>query len=145
MNSEDYRLLEKEFCARLPYGLKVEFKLPNYQTEEFDTEIGEIFGVNLGMGLVEIHGGGIDYNISAHKLKPILRSMSSMTEEETAEYEKMCHHFVQIESEWTHKDNYFYDLDAVEWLNEHHFDYRGLIEKGLALEASEGMYIKDNC
>jgi hypothetical protein len=30
--------------------------------------------------------------------------------------------------------------DYVDWLNAHHFDYRGLIEKGLALEAPEGMY-----
>ena len=28
----------------------------------------------------------------------------------------------------------------TDWLNKHHFDYRGLIEKGLALEAPEGMY-----
>ena len=27
-----------------------------------------------------------------------------------------------------------------DWLNAHHFDYRGLIEKGLAIEAPEGMY-----
>ena len=41
-----------------------------------------------------------------------------------------------------------YDLDdegdglnnLYDWLNAHHFDYRGLIEKGLALEAPEGMY-----
>jgi hypothetical protein len=31
-------------------------------------------------------------------------------------------------------------LKAFDWLNAHHFDYRGLIEKGLALEAPEGMY-----
>ena len=31
-------------------------------------------------------------------------------------------------------------LDFIHWLNSHHFDYRGLIEKGLALEAPEGMY-----
>ena len=29
-----------------------------------------------------------------------------------------------------------------EWLNVNHFDYRGLIKKGLALEAPEGMYNK---
>ena len=27
-----------------------------------------------------------------------------------------------------------------DWLNAHHLDYRGLIEKGLALEAPEGIY-----
>jgi hypothetical protein len=31
-------------------------------------------------------------------------------------------------------------LETFDWLNAHHFDYRGLIEKGLALEAPEGMY-----
>ena len=30
--------------------------------------------------------------------------------------------------------------DGIDWLNSHHFDYRGLIKKGLALEVSEGMY-----
>ena len=29
---------------------------------------------------------------------------------------------------------------VIGWLNAHHFDYRGLIERGLALEAPEGMY-----
>ena len=32
------------------------------------------------------------------------------------------------------------DLAAIDWLNAHHFDYRGLIEKGLALEAPKDMY-----
>ena len=52
---------------------------------------------------------------------PYLRPMSSMTEEEDNEY---------INTMW----------DAVDWLNAHHFDYRGLIRIGLALEAPEGMY-----
>ena len=38
---------------------------------------------------------------------------------------------------------YEYDVvNYVEWLISHHFDYRGLIEKGLALVAPEGMYKK---
>ena len=31
-------------------------------------------------------------------------------------------------------------LESYDWLNKHHFDYRGLIEKGLALKAPKGMY-----
>jgi hypothetical protein len=31
-------------------------------------------------------------------------------------------------------------LAIIDWLNSHHFDYRGLIEKRLAFEAPEGMY-----
>ena len=55
--------------------------------------------------------------------------MSSMTEEE-------CDEWAQIESdEW--------EANSIDWLNAHHFDYRGLIPKGLALKASEGMYTDD--
>jgi len=59
-------------------------------------------------------------------IKPYFRPMSSMTEEENNHY---INTFICM---W----------DAVDWLNEHHFDYRGLIEKGLAIEAPEGMYKK---
>lgn len=144
MDTKEYSLLEKEICARLPYNLKVQYKLPNYQTNEFDTEEGIAFCVNLGMGLVDIHGGGIDYNISIHKVKPMLRPMSDMTEEEQEEYDKLCHHFVQLyaESPWEHKDNYFYDLKAFEWLNKHQLDYNGLIEMGLAVKIENK--IKEN-
>ena len=36
--------------------------------------------------------------------------------------------------------NYISATEYVDWLNANHFDYRGLIEKGIALEAPEGMY-----
>jgi hypothetical protein len=53
-----------------------------------------------------------------------------MTEEEKAFYE--YHKEGHCSSGWA--------TALVDWLNAHHFDYRGLIEKGLALEAPEGMY-----
>lgn len=31
-------------------------------------------------------------------------------------------------------------IEILDWLLAYHFDYRGLIKKGLALEAPEGMY-----
>jgi hypothetical protein len=31
-------------------------------------------------------------------------------------------------------------VNVIDWFNAHHFDYRGLIERGLALEAPKGMY-----
>ena len=60
-------------------------------------------------------------------VKPYLRPMSSMTQEE---YEEEVSSLFGWNTEWEHYD----------WLNAHHFDYRGLIEKGLALEALEDMY-----
>lgn len=58
-----------------------------------------------------------------HDVKPYLHTMSSMTEEEENEY-------IDFLAMW----------DAVDWLNAHHFDYRGLIKMGLALEAPADMY-----
>lgn len=71
-----------------------------------------------------------------------LRPMSSMTEEEEKEYNQLCYNCQEQDS----VDYNITELDrtqliyVVDWLNAHHFDYRGLIEKGLALEAPEGMY-----
>ena len=64
--------------------------------------------------------------------KPYLRPISSMTDEE--------------QREWTSILNFMQEkrLDkSIDYLNAHHFDYRGLIEKGLALEAPKGMYKND--
>ena len=52
--------------------------------------------------------------------------MSSMTEEELYEWQHM----------WIMENT----IEKYDWLNAHHFDYRRLIPKGLALEAPEGMY-----
>ena len=59
-------------------------------------------------------------------IKPYLRSMSNMTEEERNEYE----HFIAFSGNPTGSANF------IDWLNAHHFDYRGLIEKGLAIDAT---------
>ena len=59
---------------------------------------------------------------------PYLRPMSSMTEEESTEYSRFSLSR--------------YNTECFDWLNKHHFDYRGLIKLGLALEAPEDMYNK---
>ena len=65
------------------------------------------------------------------EIKPYLRPMSSMTEEEKYEFNELPTISSSIQS---------LSINEIDFLNAHHFDYRGLIEKGLALEASEGMY-----
>lgn len=66
-------------------------------------------------------------------IKPYLRPMSSMSVEEKREYEKTFEMFDLL---------YLKTWKTYDWLNEHYFDYHGLIKLGLALEAPEGMYVK---
>jgi len=65
--------------------------------------------------------------------------MSSMTDDERDD--------MREELEWVESfGERFYDktTEFYDWMNAHHFDYRGLIEKGLALEAPEDMYSKED-
>ena len=60
--------------------------------------------------------------------------MSSMKEEEKKEYHSLCY------GEWcSYKDGWDYHntISSIDWLLEHHFDYRGLIDKGLAIEVTK--------
>lgn len=75
-------------------------------------------------------------------IKPYLRPMSSMTDEERDEYEGTFASVYDVNDYGEDADSWHeeFSIDSLDYLNAHHFDYRGLIEKGLALEAPEGMY-----
>ena len=62
--------------------------------------------------------------------------MSSMTEEEAIKYVTLTHYNTDDNG----KPYRELTIEATDWLNENHFDYRGLIKKGLAFEASKDMY-----
>lgn len=112
MTQEDIDLLFRDLCARLPYGVKVTFA--GYSRRE-DC-------------ILNSQHLNSTYAIEYLGLKPYLRTISSMTEEEEIEFQEI---------------NLFellYTVEGLDWLNAHHFDYRGLIPLGLAVEASEGMY-----
>jgi hypothetical protein len=79
---------------------------------------------------------GVDYEASIVDIKPYLRPMFSMTEEEKKEYDAL---YTYVEGCIDRKFKIDFSL-TTDWLNSHYLDFRGLIEKGLALEAPEGMY-----
>lgn len=60
--------------------------------------------------------------------KPYLRPISSMTEDEEKQFQDVNLYELP------------YTVEGLDWLNAHYFDYRGLINDGLALEAPQGMY-----
>ena len=123
MKPEEKDLLLKDLCARLPYGTKVKCPL--------DDELYTLLSINWNKEIVVI-GFMMDemYVTSKQKLvdiKPYLRPLSSMTEEEKLEFS-----LVPI-----YAFAHYNEIAKIDWLNEHHFDYRGLIDKGLAIEVTE--------
>ena len=127
MTQEEKQLLFQDLCGRLPYNTMITVNDGKYRKD------------------VKLHPHYIfDWDAERWDAKPYLRPMSSMTGKEWMEYCDAC-----VEDEkswvWAGKEYKFTPVThREEFLNSHHFDYRGLIEKGLALEAPEDMYTKLN-
>ena len=115
MTQEDKELLLKDLCARLPYGIKASY----YGAEEEREIWDEIEGITFD-GYVDIG----QYSLPIESTKPYLFPLSSMTEEQQTNLTKFVANGI-------HGENILYD-----WLNQNHFDYRGLIGKGLAIDAT---------
>lgn len=145
MTQEDKFLLLQDLCARLPFHPKCEMidELRVVNNEKDSLYISTLFPKHIE--LFSYHNN--------FTIRPYLRPLSSMTEEEFGELEKyseLIHDQLNLASfqDGAYKCLDFYltevPSDVVirvfDWLNKNHFDYRGLIEKGLALEAPEGMY-----
>ena len=136
MTQEDKEILLKDLCARLPYGVKGTYLL------KCDS-MHPIFFDKLNMGIIErFIETKIPFMEQIADIKPYLRPMSSMTSDEWCEY---CDASFNDGNSWVmageNRDLKFTPIyNKEDFLNAHHFDYRGLIEKGLALEAPESMY-----
>lgn len=124
MTKEEKQLLLKDLCARLPYGVKAQITSDGGMMEaSYDMTLD----CELLNDLIE---NGDDF-------KPYLRPMSSMTEDEQQKYYDLTHQ--EEDDIW---GKCLFDK-MVDFCNENHLDYRGLIEKGLALAAPENMYKED--
>ena len=123
MTTEEKELLLKDICARIPHGVKC-----NAVLKQVDGSLKSVFGTFKGYNGWATVGNNL---VDIETVKPYLRPMSSMTEEEKKEF---------IKFRWTTHDGEPRMYEWCDYAIAHHFDFRGLIEKGLALEASEGMY-----
>ena len=143
------QLLLKDLCARLPFGVIC----------RYDTVV-PLLGEVLNNGeLQEIKNRGKYFIVNGatclyDDIKPYLRPMSSMTEEEKEElkdiiwfgypsddYDDYGHRGIGIVDlkydDWKEFGFDFEDYCKLEdWLNSHHFDFRNLIERGLAIDCT---------
>ena len=135
MTREQKDLLIKDLCARLPYGVKIRVEYPFLEEKDWFPE--DLHGLDLER---EVRAGT---SVRIEEFKPYLFPLSSMTDKDLIE-------FLQINGMNLNSDelkifrrgqttivstlsSYSRNID---WLNAHHFDYRGLIEKGLAIDAT---------
>ena len=119
MTNEDKNLLLKDLCARLSYGVKVAFFNEDLT---YHSEPKTLTGIecinNLNYSNLEDEDGNTTI---VEFVKPYLFSLSSMTEKQKIELTCI------IDS----------DYAQIDWYNKNHFDYRGLISMGLAIDATE--------
>ena len=122
MTPEERLLVLVDVSARLPYGVVVDN--PDPVGGMWD----EVISIDTSTKTVMLLYDGRVFSID--NIKPYLRPMTSMTEEEENEYRTInCYEGLFPRNE-----------EALDYVLEHHFDFRGLIEKGLAIEAPEGIY-----
>ena len=153
MTQESKELLLRDLSARLTYGVIVDYKEDENVFHHWKIVTLHSPGYGKSGTLINSDSDGwIEYNeyegcgMSSYSRQlhlgetlPFLRSMSSMTEEERNEYLsiKMQETESVTLSEVCRPETI---SEIMDWLNKHYFDYRGLIEKGLAVEAPKGMY-----
>ena len=123
LSIEDKKLLLKDLSARLPWSVKV--LTPNDQ--EVYTLLALHPNKNIAVIGFEMDGMYVTSKVKIDDCKPLLRPMSSMTEEEVKEYRSLI----------AYSGNCNGVANFVDWLNTHYFDYRYLIEEGLAIAVTE--------
>ena len=145
MTQKYKELLIQDLCARLPYGvigqcgIDASYDTPfetKLQTHKFDAEVygileeGLLFVTPLieDQDVQELANEEVSNGVDILDFKPYLFPLSSMTETQKNEYQ-------YITERWMYDPAYSIS-DSTDWLNKNHFDYRGLIEKGLAIDAT---------
>ena len=138
MTQENKEFLFKDICARLPYGLIVE--TPKGKGHVCNINL-TIFGTEIGVNI----NPTVRDTFSINDVKPYLLPFSSITKEQLFEVQEILSKneieiedgFLSIIDAERNTLTYLEILAVLEWFYKNHFDYRGLIEKGLAIDATE--------
>ena len=119
MTQEDKELLLKDISARLPYNPLISINGERYRMEEIRNAL---IGVN--MYKITVDGCDIEYM----DIKPYLFPLSSMTKEQEREWQSLmiCDIYGIL----------YHTIESFDYLYKNHIDIRGLIPKGLAIDAT---------
>lgn len=134
MTQEDKDLLFKDLCARLPYDVKCQDVTLDF--------VGTMTDISRHDNMCKLYNDyGDNYTCFMANCKPYLYPLSSIGEElknfirwklTTPKYDSF--------DEESLEDLLNNNMQVVHFCYEYHLDINGLIERGLALEAPEGMY-----
>lgn len=139
MTQENKDLLLKDLCGRIPYGVKM--------NHIADDEHSPKTLLGIAKDMITLQGLGGYECVDVEHYKPYLFPLSNMTEEQ---YESLkesgilsnCSHSYEYVNPHIHGVSFIfkgfktYSLELIEWLNKNHFDYRGLIPMGLAIDCT---------
>ena len=152
LSKEEKELILRELCARLPYGIVINVGDKDLKLDKKHQCIGVLYPEDCSDEFNERNNNASFYIVISgcyygEEIKPYLRPMSSMTEEEFFEYRRIKFSKVTYREEYKRIDvGKYHNVGIIpideylDWLNAHYFDYRGLIEKDLAIEAPKDMY-----
>ena len=132
MTQEEKDLLLKDLCARLPYGVKclVNYTFCNETTDYEDVEdsdIDTLISIEINQQIESYCFERLSEWFDVDEFKPYLFPLSSMTEEQEEEYNDLNGYELGC---FPHTE------EALDYLIKNYFDYRGLIPKGLAIDAT---------
>lgn len=138
MTQENEDLLLKDLCARLPYSVKIHAKCFDIDTNTDVEKVGVLSMIDTDTVVAfTTDDTGYYIYVTIHEVKPYLFPLSSMTEEQRKEYEWIIYRNIEL-----HCERYYNVIDIdefdclMDFYHKYHFDYRGLIPMGLAIDAT---------
>ena len=130
MKQEQKELLIKDLCGRLPYEVKV----------EYNSCAGEVLSIDRYNEELTIRiCPGYCPDVKLENVKPFLFPLSSMTEEQKEEYYYIVNYISSDDTDnWQEGEFIYVDrmTNLLHFYHRNHIDYRGLIPKGLAIDAT---------
>ena len=135
MTKENKILLIKDLCARLPYGVQVQDTRCGISGKLHDMLVFPLYKGNDVYDYIAATNFYTDcYSDDIELFKPYLFPLSSMTEEQKKEFNS---YFASVPYYGDNIHIPYYSIELlIDFYNKHHLDWRGLIEKGLAIDAT---------